>query len=67
MADIIKNRAKGRTESEWQTINAAKALLIRRKQMSENEAHHYIQKLSMDSATNMVETAEMILLLNQKK
>ncbi len=31
--------------------------------MSEQEAHHYIQKTSMDSGTNMVETAEMILRL----
>ena len=35
--------------------------------MTENDAHKYIQKLSMDSGTNMVETAEMILeLLNGK-
>ena len=30
---------------------------MERNQMTEDEAHHYIQKLSMDSATNMVETA----------
>lgn len=29
--------------------------------MSEEEAHRYIQKTSMDSGTNMVETAEMII------
>lgn len=29
--------------------------------MSEEEAHRYLQKSSMDSGTNMVETAEMIL------
>ena len=29
--------------------------------MSEEEAHRYLQKSSMDSGTNMVETAEMVL------
>ena len=29
--------------------------------LSEEEAHKYIQKLSMDSGNNLVETAEMIL------
>ena len=35
--------------------------------MTEEEAHRYIQKISMDSATNLVETAEMILELNGKE
>ena len=30
---------------------------MERNQMTEEEAHHYIQKISMDSGTNMVETA----------
>ena len=29
--------------------------------MTEIDAHKYIQKLSMDSGNNLVETAEMIL------
>ena len=29
--------------------------------MTEAEAHRYIQKCSMDSGTNMVETAQMII------
>ena len=35
--------------------------------MTEEEAHRYIQKISMDSATNLVETAEMLLELNGKE
>ena len=31
--------------------------------MTEPEAFRYIQKCSMDSSTNMVETAQMIILL----
>ena len=31
--------------------------------MTEQDAYRYIQKCSMDSGTNMVETAQMILLM----
>ena len=31
--------------------------------MSEEEAHRYIQKCSMDSGTNMLETAQMVISL----
>ena len=37
--------------------------LMEKNQMTEQEAFRYIQKNSMDSCTNMVETAQMILLL----
>lgn len=56
-----KSLPKKRTEKEQQIINSAKALLIERNSMTEEEAHKYIQKLSMDSGNNLVETAEMIL------
>ena len=42
-------------------IKKAKLLLMDRNNMSEAEAHRYLQKSSMDSGTNMVETAEMVL------
>ena len=32
--------------------------------MTEEDAHKYIQKLSMDSGNNLVETAEMIMVFN---
>ena len=35
--------------------------MMERNNMTETEAHRYIQKCSMDSGTNMVETAHMIL------
>ena len=54
-------------ENDRKVITTAKELLMERNQMTEDEAHHYIQKLSMDSGTNMVETAEMILELNGKE
>jgi response regulator NasT len=36
---------------------------MERNGMSEEEAHRYIQKTSMDSGTNMVETAQMVISL----
>ncbi len=46
---------------EQQQIESAKYLLMERNNLTEEEAHRYIQKSSMDSGTNMVETAQMIL------
>ena len=64
-----KQRAKpkARSENDRKVITAAKELLMGRNQMTEDEAHRYIQKLSMDSATALVETAEMLLELNGKE
>ncbi|MCM1104846.1 MAG: response regulator [Clostridium sp.] len=53
--------AKGRSEEERRLIQEAKALLMTRNHMTEEEAHRYIQKCSMDSGTNLVETAQMVL------
>ena len=41
----------------------AKELLMERNRMAELEAHRYLQKCSMDSGTNMVETAQMVISL----
>ncbi|MCH5252103.1 MAG: ANTAR domain-containing protein [Lachnospiraceae bacterium] len=56
---------KKRSEKEQRVIDDAKALLMERNNLSESEAHKYIQKLSMDSGNNLVETAEMILAFNE--
>ena len=58
-----KTKPKKRSEEEQKIIDAAKKVLMERNQMTEQEAFRYIQKSSMDSETNMVETAQMILLL----
>lgn len=62
-----KRKPKIRSDSEQRVIRAAKELLMERNHMTEEEAHRYLQKLSMDSATKIVETAEMILELNGKE
>ena len=56
-----KDKPKQRSDEENETIIKAKTLLMARNNMSEEEAHRYIQKTSMDSGNSMVETAEMIL------
>lgn len=58
-----KAAPKKRSEQEQNFINNAKWVLMERNHMTEQEAFRYIQKCSMDSGTNMVETAQMILLM----
>lgn len=61
------NITKKRSVEEQEYIDKAKKILIEQKQMSEPEAFRYIQKCSMDSGTNMVETAQMIILLAEER
>ena len=50
-----------RTKEEQELVNRAKAILMERNQMTEDEAHRYLQKTSMDNGTSFTETAQMIL------
>lgn len=59
----LRQQPKQRDEKERAIINQAKALLMERNNMTEEEAHRYIQKCSMDSGTNMLETAQMVISL----
>lgn len=56
-----KSIPRTRDESELKLIEEAKKVLIERNNMTEPEAHRYIQKTSMDSGNTMVETARMVL------
>lgn len=56
-----KDSGRKRSQSERRDIDRAKALLMERNGMSEEEAHRYLQKTSMQSGTNMAETIQMIL------
>ncbi|MCI8948582.1 MAG: ANTAR domain-containing protein [Lachnospiraceae bacterium] len=58
-----KSQPRKRNEEDKILIEKAKAILMERNNMTESEAHRYIQKCSMDSGTNMVETAQMVLSL----
>ena len=56
-----KLQKKKRDPAEKQVIEAAKRLLMQRNRMTEEEAHRYIQKCSMDSGTSMPEMAQMVI------
>ncbi|MEL4107123.1 response regulator [Oscillospiraceae bacterium WX1] len=50
-----------RTEKETEVINKAKELLISRNGMTEQEAHRFIQRRSMDTGAKAIETARLII------
>lgn len=56
-----RSKPKGRSAGEQGVINRAKILLMSSNGFTEDEAHRYLQKQSMDSGTNLVETAYMVL------
>ena len=58
-----RTEPKVRSEEEKRMLQDAKELLMIRNNMSEEEAHRYIQKRSMDNGTGLIETAQMILSL----
>ncbi|MDC7293554.1 MULTISPECIES: ANTAR domain-containing response regulator [unclassified Butyrivibrio] len=58
-----KEKRLARSDEDKKTIAAAKEILMDRHHMTEPEAHKYLQKCAMDSGTNMLETAEMIISL----
>ena len=60
---IQRQQPKQRSEKEKRLLDQAKKLLMERNGMTEEEAHRYIQKCSMDSGTNLIETAQMIISL----
>lgn len=59
----MRQQPTQRTEEERRIIEQAKQLLMGRNSFTEEEAHRYIQKRSMDNGTSLVETAQMILSL----
>lgn len=58
-----RGKPRVRDEKEAAVIENAKQLLITRNNMTEEEAHRYLQKHSMDNGTSLVETAQMVLAL----
>lgn len=61
---VRRQKPKRRSSAERTWIDEAKKLLMERNGMSEEEAHRYLQKSSMASGTNMAETAQMLISLN---
>ena len=61
----LRNRPKTRSQADQELLCSAKELLMERNHMTEEEAHHYLQKCSMDNGSNLVETAQMVISLGQ--
>ncbi len=61
----LKEKHRFRSSEDQKIVDQAKALLMERHQMTEPEAHKYLQKCSMDSGTSLLETAEMVISLNE--
>ena len=59
----LRSVPKKRSAEEQDIIDRAKAVLMDRNHMSEEEAHRYLQKCSMESGIGMVESAQMVLTL----
>lgn len=73
MVQNIEQRRRRRREAprtrkpeEEALIREAKKLLMERNHMSEEEAHRYLQKCSMESGNNLVETAQMVLVMKNR-
>ena len=50
-----------RSEEEQAVIRRAKELLMDRNGMTEEEAHRFLQKTSMDNSAKMLQTAQLVL------
>ena len=61
-----RKKPPGRSPAEQRLIDEAKHTLMTARDMTEPEAFRYLQKTSMDTGRSMVESAQMILLLNGK-
>ncbi len=58
-----RDQPRQRSQEETELIRSAKIMLMDRNQMTEDEAHKYLQKCSMDSGTGMAEAAQMVLMM----
>lgn len=59
-----REKPRVRNAEDDAIIANAKLLLMERNKMTEEEAHRYLLKRSMDNSISLVETAQMLLALN---
>lgn len=58
-----REKPRVRNAEDEAVIESAKLLLMERNKMTEDEAHRYLLKRSMDNSISLVETAQMLLAL----
>ena len=61
-----REQPRQRSPEEQAVIQNAKDILMKSNHISEDEAHKYLLRTSMQSGRNLFETAQMILLLKNK-
>lgn len=59
--DTVRGKKSGRTPEEEKTIESAKLFLMEHYHMTEQQAHRFIQKRSMDTGAKFIDTARLIL------
>lgn len=62
-----KEAPREKSPEEIVLIEQAKELLMEKRDMTEMQAHKYLQKCSMDSGRSIVESAQMVLMLTDDK
>lgn len=62
----MRSQPHRRDEKEQKIVDEAKQILMDKNNMSEPEAHRYIQKCSMDSGNSFVESAAMVIAINSQ-
>ena len=60
-----KKFVKQKNNQDFELIKKAKDLLMERNNMTEEQAHRYLQKTSMNSGNSMLDTALMIISLKE--
>jgi response regulator NasT len=58
-----KKRLRERTGEEQEKLAQAKRLLMDKNNLTEEEAHRFIQRKSMESGNSLTETAEMVMVI----
>ncbi len=56
-----EDKRPGRSDEDKQTITRAKELLMDQNNMTEDQAHRFIQRVSMNNGSKMIDTAKAIL------
>lgn len=65
--EVKKVKGKSRSAEDKKLIIKAKEILMKKNDLTEEEAHRFLQKTSMNSGTSAVETAQKIILLYGKE
>lgn len=62
-ADGERRGSRRKHGNRMEILARAKKIVMEKFQLSESEAHRYIQKRAMDSGTGLVEMSEMVIML----